>query len=180
MEVNRERGPGGGDGHEEFLDLTMPHFDAIWNLAARTMRDRGRAEDLVQETYLRAFAAFANYRGGEARSWLVAICLNTARSQVRAARARPVEDLARDPEFHAAVADASVGALRSLERDALYSALDQLPEPQRMSIVLVDLVGLTAQDAANVLSCPRGTVLARVHRGRRRLAVLLSEAGVRP
>jgi RNA polymerase sigma-70 factor, ECF subfamily len=159
----------------------MPHIDAIWNLAVRSTRDRGRAEDLVQETYLRAFAAFDAYRGGDARSWLVAICLNTARSQARAARARPLEDPASDlVELRATAPEASAAALRSLECAALHAALDQLPEPQRISVALVDLAGLTAQQAADVLGCPRGTVLARVHRGRRRLAVLLHEAGVRP
>ena len=182
MGVNRtHKGIGSGDRHEEFLDVAMPYVDAIWNLAVRSTRDRGRAEDLVQETYLRAFAAFASYRGGDPRSWLVAICLNAARSQARAARARPVEELSSDlVDLRSVAPDASAAALRAIERDALHAALNQLPDPQRISIVLVDLVGLTAQRAADVLGCPRGTVLARVHRGRRRLAVLLIEAGVRP
>ena len=185
MDVNRIHNRfGGGDRHEESLDVAMPYVDAIWNLALRSTRDRGRAEDLVQETYLRAFAGFASYRGGDPRSWLVAICLNAARSQVRAARARPVEELSNDiVDLRSVAPDASAAALRSIECDALHSALDQFPDRQRISIVLVDLVdlvGLTAQRAADVLGCPRGTVLARVHRGRRRLAVLLIEAGVRP
>jgi RNA polymerase sigma-70 factor (ECF subfamily) len=180
MDVSRPDGSR-NDRHERFLELTMPHIDAIWNIATRTMRDRGRAEDLVQDTYLRAFAAFDGYRGGDSRSWLVSICLNAARSQARAARARPTEDLSNDLVDYAAVApDASGAALQSLDREALQLALDQLPEPQRICIILVDLGGLTAQHAADTLGCPRGTVLARVHRGRRRLAALLAEAGVRP
>ena len=179
MDVRRARRD--GDTHDEFLAVTMPHLDAIWHIATRTMRDPGRAEDLVQETYLRAFAAFDAYRGGDPRSWLVSICLNAARSQARAARARPVEDLSSDlVEFHGVAPDASRAALQSLERAALHAALELLPEAQRISIVLVDLGGLTAQHAADVLGCPRGTVLARIHRGRRRLAALLTEAGVRP
>lgn len=182
MDVNRIHNRiGGGDCHEDFLDVAMPYVDAIWNLALRSTRDRGRAEDLVQETYLRAFAAFESYRGGDPRSWLVAICLNAARSQARAARVRPVEELSTDiVDLRSVAPDASAAALRSIESDALHAALAQLPDPQRISIVLVDLVGLTAQHAADLLGCPRGTVLARVHRGRRRLAVLLIEAGVRP
>lgn len=159
----------------------MPHVDAIWNIAMGTMRDRGHAEDLVQDTYLRAFAAFDGYRGGDCRSWLVSICLNAARSQARAARARPIEELSYELVEHRTVApDASGAALQSLDREALQAALNQLPEPQRICIMLVDLAGLTAQHAADTLGCPRGTVLARVHRGRRRLAALLIEAGVRP
>jgi RNA polymerase sigma-70 factor (ECF subfamily) len=68
--------------------------------------------------------------------------------------------------------------MASLERQALGRALAQLPEPQRIAIVLVDLAGLTAAEAAAVEGAPRGTILARVHRGRRRLAQLLEREGI--
>ena len=63
------------DTHRDFLDLTLPHLDAVHRVAYNRVRDAGHAEDLVQETYLRAFAAFDGFRGVSARSWLVAICL---------------------------------------------------------------------------------------------------------
>ena len=159
--------------HRAFLDATLPHLDAIHNLARRMTPDVGLAEDLVQETYLRAFRGFARHRGGDVRSWLIAICLNTARSQWR--RGRPAEDLRSEPDAgRPGPDDVAEQALAGVERAALVRGLWQLPEVQRISIALVDLAGLTAQEAAELLSCPRGTVLARVHRGRRALARLLA------
>ncbi len=167
------------DRHRAFLDLTGPHLDAVYNIARRRVRDPGRAEDLVQETYLRAFAAFDDFRGGSPRSWLVAICLNAVRSDARRSRCRPVEDLSIDLiDGEASSSDTCDAALDSLARDVVRDALDQLPDAQRISITLVDLGGLTAQEAADALGCPRGTVLARVHRGRRQLARILTAAGV--
>lgn len=167
------------DGHE-FLDATIPHLDALYCLARRLAREPHQAEDLVQETYLRAFAAFGGKRDGSVRSWLVAICLNTFRSEGRRLRCRPREDLVAEDDVVdvRAGTDVAAEALAALARQAVGEALAQLPEPQRLSIVLMDLVGLSAQEAADVLDCPRGTVLARVHRGRRRLAQLVDREGM--
>ena len=68
--------------------------------------------------------------------------------------------------------------IAGLDAEAAVRCLARLPEPQRLCIVLMDVAGYTAREAAEALGCPRGTVLARVHRGRRRLAQLLAEAGV--
>ena len=173
----------GGD-HRVFLDATLPHVDAVYQVARHAAGAGQDPEDLVQETYLRAFAAFGSYRGENARAWLAAICLNVARSEARRRRRRPWEvpaqvlldalpvtraDEARD------VADVVIAGL---DARAVALCLAQLPEPQRLCIVLMDVAGYTAREAAEALGCPRGTVLARVHRGRRRLAQLLAEAGV--
>lgn len=166
------------DAHGQFLEATLPHLDAVFHVARRMTRDRYHAEDLVQETYVRAFAGFPSYRGGSVRAWLVTICLN-ARSEGRRARRRPQ----KVPESRLAVAaspgDVGDTVVASVERAAVARALARLPEEQRTCVVLVDLGGLTAQEAADVLGCPRGTVLARVHRGRRRLAGLLAREGIR-
>jgi RNA polymerase sigma-70 factor (ECF subfamily) len=166
--------------NQEFLDATLPHLDALSCLARRLAEDPHRAEDLVQETYLRAFAAFAQKRDGSVRSWLVAICLNTSRSEGRRLRCRPREDLEAEADIVdvRSRTDVPAEALAAFQRQAVGDALARLPDPQRLSIVLVDLVGLSAQEAADVLGCPRGTVLARVHRGRRRLAQLLDREGM--
>jgi RNA polymerase sigma-70 factor (ECF subfamily) len=167
------------DEERRFLDATLPHIDAIYNIARRMAPDAATAEDLVQETYLRAFKGFAGFRGGSSRSWLVAICLNTARSDVRRRQARPYEcfdvDLSDAPDD----ADTCGQAIRALDNAELYAALDELAEPTRVCIVLCDLGGLTAQETADALGCPRGTVLARVHRGRRQLASRLEHLEVR-
>ena len=80
----------GGD-HREFLDATLPYLDVVWQVARHAARDGLEPEDLVQETYLRAYAAFGSFRGGNARAWLAAICLNAARSEARRRGRRPRE-----------------------------------------------------------------------------------------
>ena len=176
----------GGD-HRAFLEATLPHLDAVWQVARHAAADGQDPEDLVQETYLRAYAAFGSYRGENARAWLAAICLNAARSQARRRRRRPWEvtgpgmldvlplSRADGGEGTADVADVVIAGL---DAEQVSRCLGRLPGPQRVCIVLMDVAGYTAKEAAETLGCPRGTVLARVHRGRRRLAQLLAEAGV--
>jgi len=171
--------------HRAFLEATMPYLDAVWQVAQHAARDGMEPEDLVQETFLRAYAGFGAFRGGNTRAWLAAICLNAARSEVRRRWRRPWEvtglsladtlPVARGREPGPDVADIVIA---DLDAELVSACLAILPEPQRQCIVLMDVAGYTAREAAEVLGCPRGTVLARVHRGRRRLAGLLTEAGV--
>jgi len=176
-----------GDDHRAFLDATLPYLDVVYQVARHAAGDGQEPEDLVQETYLRAYAAFGSFRGGSMRAWLAAICLNAARSQARRRRARPWEAVARplpegvspargaEGEAEPDVADVVIAGL---DAQAVSRCLAQLPEPQRVCIVLMDVAGYTAREVAELLGCPRSTVLARVHRGRRRLAGLLAGAGV--
>ncbi len=173
--------------HRAFLDATLPYVDVVYQVARHAARDGQEPEDLVQETYLRAFAAFGSYRGGNIRAWLAAICLNAARSQARRSRLRPWDAMARPlPEElpmaggvgAEAAPDVADVVIAGLDAQAVSRCLALLPEPQRACIVLMDVAGYTAREAAAALGCPRGTVLARVRRGRRRLAQLLAEAGV--
>src|SRR6266849_1909922 len=166
--------------HASFLDATLPHLDVVWNVARRMAADPASAEDLVQETYLRAFRSYAGKGAGDMRSWLVAICLNVARSEFRRSQRRPQHEPQADLPLTRAVGgdDVAAEAVAALERQALSRALAELPEPQRTAIVLVDLGGLTAAEAAAVVGAPRGTILARVHRGRRHLAQLLEREGI--
>jgi RNA polymerase sigma-70 factor (ECF subfamily) len=175
---------GGEDGGEEFvgegfLHATMPALDLVHNLARRLTRDAADAEDLVQETYLRAWRAWvADGPPRRVQTWLATICLNAGRDAARRARARPEEpsaDLTGVPVGAAAAVaaddDVAEAALRRVQRADLEAALAGLPEPQRIAVTLVDLCGLTAAEAAEAVGCPRGTVLARVHRGRKALAL---------
>ncbi len=164
---------------ETFLDATMPHLDAVWSIARRMSADPAAAEDLVQETYARAWRGFAAQGRGDVRSWLVAICLNVGRSELRRTLRLPrvvagLDDVAELSTGH----DVADDAIVNVQREAVVRALAALPEPQRRAIVLVDIGGLTAREAAEVESVPRGTILARVHRGRRQLAVLVEREGL--
>jgi RNA polymerase sigma-70 factor (ECF subfamily) len=170
-----------------FLEATLPHLDAVYQVARHASAPGQEPEDLVQETYLRAYAGFESYRGGNTRAWLAAICLNAARSEARRRRRRPSEvpgpallDAvgrygADGGESAADVVDVVIAGLDAAE---VSRCLALLPEPQRVCIWLVDVAGYTAREAAEAMGCPRGTVLARVHRGRRKLAQLLAGSGV--
>ena len=166
--------------HQLFLDATMPHLDLVWSIARRMSADHAGAEDLVQETYARAWRGFANQGRGDVRAGLGTICLNVGRSELRrglrSPRIAPGFDEASDAP---SAVDVSGDALASLDREAVAQALAALPLVQRRAIVLVDIGGLSAREAAEIEQAPRGTILARVHRGRRRLAVLLEREGVR-
>ena len=166
---------------QEFLEATLPHLDTVYRVARHLGGDRWNAEDLVQETYLRAFAGFSHHVGPSTRAWLVTICHNLARSEGRRRGRRVVEHLAtvEDPDS-AGPDDSDVNrdVQARLDREAVARALSTLSEEQRLAIVLMDLAGHSASEVAQMLGVPRGTVLARVHRGHRRLARLLAEEGI--
>jgi RNA polymerase sigma-70 factor (ECF subfamily) len=158
-----------------FLDATLPYVDVVYRIALHCSADRWEAEDLVQETFLRAYAHFDQRRTQNTRAWLAAICLNAARSGARRRSSRPDEVLRWDvPETCSGSEDVAEQAIASLDRGEIRRALRTLPEQQRLCVVLMDVAGYTASETAQILHCPRGTVLARVHRGRRRLAGLLT------
>lgn len=164
------------DGAQAFLDATLPFLDVVHRVARQASRDHHLAEDLVQETYLHAFAGWAGHRGVSTKAWLVSICLNLARSDGRRRARRVVEAPLHDDDIYPnsgpGVFDEVVA---DLERERVDQALAQLPEEQRVAIVLMDLSGLTAAEVAAQLGCPRNTVLSRVHRGHRRLARILAQ-----
>lgn len=171
-------GGNGGAAHRAFLDATLPHLEALYRIARHAAVDPAQADDLVQETYLRAFTHFDQHHGDNTRAWLAAICLNLARSQARSASRRPVEVPEAEADEVAATDAVDEQAIAALDRAEIEAALARLPEPQRWCVLLMDVAGYTARETAEILRCPRGTVLARVHRGRRKLAVLL--AGTQP
>jgi RNA polymerase sigma-70 factor (ECF subfamily) len=162
---------------EEFQRLTLPAVDLVHNLARRFARDRADAEDLVQETYLRAWAAWSSgRRPRRVEPWLATICLNAGRDRARRAATR-----LETPTAMAATMDLPGGvdvegeAIGRVERARVERALWALPTEQRVAVALMDLGGLTAAQVAKVIGCPRGTVLARAHRGRKALARLVLE-----
>ena len=158
--------------HEEFLAATLPALDLVYNLARRIASGRDEVEDLVQETYLRAFEAWMRRRRPrKVEAWMATICLNAGRSRLRRAWNREiptdVEPLRPDPD---SVEDE---VMREIRRSVVHEAMSRLPAEQRVAIALMDLGGFTASEAARITGAPRGTVLARVHRGRKKLAQLL-------
>jgi RNA polymerase sigma-70 factor (ECF subfamily) len=161
---------------EQFLQATLDHVDMLYNLARRLTSSRPEAEDLVQETYVRALRGWRRRPPDQVRPWLAAICLNTARSAYRYRGARPSEILDPQPGLNvASPLDTEATAMAHIVGEAVHEALWQLPAAQREAITLMDLCGFTAAEVSTLTGAPRGTILARVHRGHKRLAELLEE-----
>jgi RNA polymerase sigma-70 factor, ECF subfamily len=164
---------------DEFLQATLPALDLVHNVARRFTRDRADAEDLVQDTYLRAWQAWTvGNRPRRAEPWLATICLNLGRDRLRRASLRS-EVAIEPPHEPAADLDVEATAIGRVERAQIERALWVLSEDQRIAIALMDIVGFTAAEVATITGSPRGTVLARVHRGRKALARLVGEEAIR-
>ena len=165
-----------------FNRLVLPEVDVMWRVAMSLTRNRADAEDLVQESLLRAYRAIDSFDGRYPRAWLLTILRNTERNRHR--RRRP--SLLSDPEIveergPATEADAVERRAEDREFDeAVTAALEELPENFRRVVELVDVDGLTYQEAADVLEVPLGTVMSRLHRARRRIRDVLVPAGFGP
>lgn len=161
--------------HHDFLNATIPALDLVYNLARRMVHSPVLVEDVVQETYVKAFEAWASGRKPRAvKPWIATICLNVGRSYWRKASTR-YESLGDELPDGAGTDDVEAQAITNVQREMVHRALWKLPDEQRISITLMDIDGFTASEVAKIMEVPRGTVLSRVHRGRKRLAGLLEE-----
>jgi RNA polymerase sigma-70 factor (ECF subfamily) len=172
----------GETGDQIFNRLVLPEVDVMWRVAMSLTRNRADAEDLVQESLLRAYKAIEGFDGRYPRAWLLTILRNTERNRHR--RRRP--ELLSDPDMveeRGPRTEADEVERRAEDHDfdeAVTRALAELPENFRRVIELVDVDGLTYQEAADVLDVPLGTVMSRLHRARRRIRDLLVPAGYGP
>lgn len=160
----------------EFLEAFTEHLDRLHNLARGLTSSRQDAEDLVSETCLLALRGWRRRAPDDAAAWFATVCLNAARSSYRRSAARPVEIAAPGWLLAQAddTADTAGSAFALVEATRVREALARLPAPQREAITLMDLGGYTASQTAQIVGAPRGTVLARVHRGRKALARALA------
>ena len=154
----------------------MGAADLVYNIARRMVANTEDARDLVQETYLAAFAAWTDGRKPDrVEPWLATICLNLGRSRYRRGTRRPLEVPIELASGVADPSDPEREALAALDAAALRRAMWTLDEGQRLALALVDIAGLSTAEAARAMGTPRGTVLSRLHRGRRALAGLLGD-----
>lgn len=169
-----------------FLDQALGYLDQLYNGARRLTTTRFDAEDLVQETMLRAYSSFGSYRDGtNLRAWLFRIMYNTWVDDYRARQRRPPEVLSEDisdGQLAASGSHTSMGlrsaeieALESMRDDEIADAMDALPVESRMVVYFADVIGLRYREIATLLGVPQGTVMSRLHRARRRLRELLGE-----
>ncbi|MBW3556263.1 MAG: RNA polymerase sigma factor [Actinobacteria bacterium] len=154
-----------------FPDVVRAHQDGIYSIALRLTGAPAEAEDVAQDTFVRAYRALQGYDSARRtelalRPWLARIALNVCRNRARAASRRPRTAPFDDGvEAPAAGGDSSSGVLQDEAAGELAAALALLPEPQRRSVVLHHSGELTYREVALVLGRPEGTVKADVHRG---------------
>jgi RNA polymerase sigma-70 factor (ECF subfamily) len=164
---------------ENFNREALEHIDALFGYAMNLCRDRSEAEDLVQETYLRATRAASELKtDGNIKSWLFVIMRNAWLNQLRHKRSGPsFVELDADKSSYDSKDTRSnphVVYLQKLEQLQVREAIESLPDVYREIILLRDFEGFSYQEIATVLSCPAGTVMSRLGRARGKLRELLS------
>ena len=158
-----------------FERVVLPHLDAAYNLARWLTRRDHDAEDIVQEAFVRAFNGFAHYHGGDARCWLLTIVRNTCYTWLTRNRER-APTTSFDEALHdvaTCASDPQVILEVHADRDALNRAIEELPVEFREILILREFEGLSYQQIATVADLPIGTIMSRLARARRRLALAL-------
>ena len=167
----------------------MPLLDQLYSAALRTTRNPSDAEDLVQETYAKAFAAFHQYKPGtNLKAWMYRILTNTYINSYRKKQRQPLEaDSAQVEDYQLARAESHTSSgLRSAEVEALdhlpdsdvKQALQEIPEDFRLAVYFADVEGYSYKEIAQIMDTPIGTVMSRLHRGRRQLREQLASYAV--
>ena len=164
--------------------VLLEYLDGLFSYAMALTRNSFEAEDLVQETYVRAIKAMGRLReGSNIRAWLFAILRNTWLNQIRQQRARPqLLELDMDEKSNGLAVETAKDPhalyVTKIETEQVREALRQLPEDLREVIVLREFAELSYQEIAAVLRCPLGTVMSRLSRARFKLGTLLSPTQV--
>ena len=167
---------------ERFAEQAMPFMGSLYSAALRMTRNPADAEDLVQETYLKAYRAFGSFQEGtNLKSWLYKILTNTFINTYRSRRRRPSETDLEDVEdlylYRRLGGLEGASAGRSAEDQVLdqfneaevKGAVESLPEAFRLVVMLSDVEGFSYKEIAEILDIPIGTVMSRLHRGRKAL-----------
>jgi len=160
----------------DFATTTLVHAAALYRTAYHLAGNAAEAEDLTQETFLRAYRGFAGFRGGDMRAWLFTILRHAFLDECRRRQRMPVTESVDDdalavsaPDSHGWSPSAESEALRCLPSEAIDRAFATLPPDWRLVVLLADVEELSYREIADVLAIPIGTVMSRLYRARKRL-----------
>ncbi len=166
----------------DFRSEMLPHLDAMYNFALRLTMEPTDAEDLVQDTIVKAYRFFSSYeKGTNAKAWLFRILKNSYINNYRKKSKRPNEvDFDDVSTFYETIradqtdtSDLEERLYRDMLDDTVTKALEDLPEDFRSVVLLCDVEGFTYEEIANMLDVPIGTIRSRLHRGRNLLRATL-------
>jgi RNA polymerase sigma-70 factor (ECF subfamily) len=176
----------------KFQEQAMEYADALYAAAMRMTRNPSDAEDLLQETFLKAYRGFGSFQDGtNLKAWLYRILTNTYINTYRARKRRPEESDIDDIEdlymYHRLGGLEAATAGRSAEEEVLdrftdaevKGAIEALPEQFRLAVLLSDVEGFSYKEISEIMDVPLGTVMSRLHRGRKALQKSLVELGMR-
>jgi RNA polymerase sigma-70 factor (ECF subfamily) len=173
---------------EDFTHDAMQHAPQLFSTAMRMTRNRSDAEDLVQETFIKAWRSFATYQQGtNLRAWLFRIMTNTYINKYNAQQRKPTETELDDVEelfLYKRLGSVDQSQLSQSAEDQMLSlftddevkkALEELPEQFRIPVLMSDVEGFSYKEIAEILEIPLGTVMSRLHRGRKSMQKMLYE-----
>ena len=168
---------------ERFTEVILPHLDAAYNYALCLTRNRHDAEDLTQESFSRAFAAFARFKDTHPRAWLLTIVRHTFFNQQQQNKRRGeviyLDSYSDHAQKHTTLHSHDTPEqhlLRQADKDALLRALDILSPEFREIIILRELEGFSYDELAQILDCAIGTVMSRLARAREKLRIILQKS----
>ncbi len=165
---------------KEFEDQVLEHLDMLHAVALRLTRNKSDAEDLTQNTIVKALRFHDKFKEGTyIKAWLLTILRNTFINEYRRKTRRPatveltgaepVEEASPDPEVRVDMTHGTREDLMELLDDRVKTAIDKLPEDFRGAVIMADLEDMSYKDIAEKLNCPLGTVMSRLYRGRKLL-----------